>query len=344
MVEPKDKLPELGLTARRDGSEGRLHISEVVAALLGLIWVIAVLSYVLGSDTGTGEGPLGLLMTLLVVALPLGLIWISISTLRTVRLLRDEAGRLQATVETMRNAYLTSQQAAATSGGLRSSIERRLEEIVASTKQTEAVLAGLLTRNDPVPTTTSSQRRAALVGPPKPASADEQPALALGTPVEEFRPPLSMTDFIRALHFPENADDKDGFRALRLALEDRAVARLVRSAQDVLTLLSEDGIYVDDLKPDHARTDVWRSFAKGERGRGISALGGIRDRSGLALTAARMREDPVFRDAGHHFLRTFDQTFAAFEPNATDAEVAEFAATRTARAFMLIGRVSGTFD
>ena len=57
-----------------------------------------------------------------------------------------------------------------------------------------------------------------------------------------------------------------------------------------------------------------------------------------------MREDAVFRDAGHHFLRSFDKTFAAFEPNATDEELAELSDTRTARAFMLFGRVTGTFD
>ncbi len=76
----------------------------------------------------------------------------------------------------------------------------------------------------------------------------------------------------------------------------------------------------------------------------LPALGGIRDRSSLALTAARMREDPVFRDAAHHFLRSFDKTFAEFEKNATDAELADLAETRTARAFMLFGRVTGTFD
>jgi hypothetical protein len=45
-----------------------------------------------------------------------------------------------------------------------------------------------------------------------------------------------MADFIRALNFPDNADDREGFRALRLALEDRQVAKLIRAAQDVLTL------------------------------------------------------------------------------------------------------------
>jgi hypothetical protein len=112
----------------------------------------------------------------------------------------------------------------------------------------------------------------------------------------------------------------------------------------MLTLLSQDGIYMDDLRPDRARPEVWRRFAQGERGRAMASLGGVRDRSSLALTSGRMREDTIFRDAAHHFLRRFDQTLIAFEPDATDAEISAFSETRTARAFMLLGRVTGTFD
>ena len=39
-----------------------------------------------------------------------------------------------------------------------------------------------------------------------------------------------------------------------------------------------------------------------------------------------------------------DQMIAEFEPNATDAELTSLGETRTARAFMLLGRVAGTFD
>jgi hypothetical protein len=57
-----------------------------------------------------------------------------------------------------------------------------------------------------------------------------------------------------------------------------------------------------------------------------------------------MRQDTIFRDAAHHFLRTFDFSFQDFEKTATDAEIAALADTRTARAFMLLGRVTGIFD
>ena len=273
--------------------------------------------------------------------LPIALLWVAVSMSRSVRSLRNEAARLQAAVDAMRNAFVAHNQAGA--GSLKPLVEKKLNEIAAAQRQTETALATFASRSDPAQTVPPSDRKAALAAPLA-WTGGEQQTLALGTPAEDLRPPLSVADFIRALNFPETPDDKAGFRALRLALEDRTTSKLIRAAQDVLTLLSQDGIYMDDLKPERAKPEVWRRFAKGERGQAISALGGVRDRSSLALTAGRMREDAVFRDAAHHFLRQFDRTFQEFEKNASDQDIAELAETRTARAFMLFGRVTGTFD
>jgi hypothetical protein len=315
---------------------------EFVGVGLSFVWVILILVYVLVTPPGSESRTLGLIMTLLMVFLPIALIWAVVVTLRSIRDLRAEAKRLQATVDAMRSSYVQA-QSQAQAAGLKPSVEKKIDEIAASTKQAETVLATFTSRRDSALSVPSADRKAALVQP-RSEPAAEEPTLALGTPAEDFRPPLSVADFIRALQFPETPEDKEGFRALRLALENRTSSKLIRAAQDVLTLLSQDGIYMDDLQPDLCHPELWRRFAAGERGRSIAALGGIRDRTSLALTASRMKTDPVFRDAAHHFLRTFDKTFAAFEPNATDAELADLADTRTARAFMLFGRVTGTFD
>ncbi|MFN6925738.1 MAG: hypothetical protein ACK4P8_08815 [Tabrizicola sp.] len=315
---------------------------EIGGAILSLVWVALILAYVLLTPPGDDLQTFGLVMTLLMVFLPVALIWVVVITLRSVRELRAEAARLQASVDAMRASYVQT-QGQVQAAGIKPSVERKIDEIAAATRQAETVLATFTSRRDMSLTVPSADRKAALAQPPGEPAA-EQAALALGTPPEDLRPPISVTNFIRALNFPESPEDKEGFRALRLALEDRAVAKLIRASQDVLTLLSQDGIYMDDLTPDLSRPDLWRRFAAGERGRSIAGLGGIRDRTALSLTAGRMKTDPVFRDAAHHFLRTFDKTFAAFEPNATDAELADLGDTRTARAFMLLGRVSGTFD
>lgn len=337
MPERDDTVIDPGLMA--PGEAPRFTVAEIVAGALAVVWVAAVLAYVFSAPEGTST--LGLVMTLLVVFLPLALIWAAVTTLRSVRMLRAEAARLQASVDAMRHAYVSSQQGG---GGLKPSVEKRIEELAQAAKQAETVLATFTTRRDTGLSVPSADRKAALVAPAPTSPAEEQPGLALGTPADALRAPLSISDFIRALQFPESPDDKDGFRALRAALEDREIAKLIRAAQDVLTLLSQEGIYMDDLKPDRARPELWRRFAAGERGKGVAAVGGVRDRSSLALTAGRMREDPVFRDAGHHFLRTFDRMLQQFEKSATDAEMVELADTRTARAFMLYGRVMGVFD
>jgi len=314
---------------------GAVALSVLWLALVAAFWL-----FVPGPEAGTpGANPAALVMTVVGIVLPVVMIWVAAITLRTAQEMRSEAQALKVSLEAMRSAWLNQNQIRAGH-----SLEKKLDEVAIAARQAETALATFSTRRDAAPAQPPAERKAALATPKPAAPIDDQPALALGTPAEELAPPVSVADFIRAMQFPDNAEDKDGFRALRRALEDRTVAKLLRAAQDVLNLLAQDGIYMDDLKPDRARPELWRRFAKGERGREIAALGGVRDRSSLALTAGRMRADTIFRDAAHHFLRQFDRTFTEFEQNASDQEVAEMAETRTARAFMLLGRVTGTFD
>ncbi len=332
---PEMRPVDLGLYAAR-GVDGRMTSTEWVAVALCAVWFIAVATYVWRAPPEAA--PLGLVLTLLVVFLPLALIWAAAVTLRSVQSLRIEAARLQASVDAMRAAYVSGQQ-----GGIKPSVEKKLNEIAQAAKQTETTLATFTSRRDGSLVVPSADRKAVMAAP-QPDLAAEQPGLALGTPAEALQMPLATADFIRALQFPESPDDKAGFRALRAALDDRNVAKLIRAAQDVLTLLAQEGIFMDDLKPDRARPELWRRFAQGERGRGIAALGGVRDRASLALTAGRMREDAIFKDAAHHFLRSFDRIFQEFEKAASDSELSDLAETRTVRAFMLLGRVTGIFD
>lgn len=332
--------PPIELTVFGDHSQKpRLMASDIIALALSVLWIGGAAIFFLVT-TGQGDAlpfdPVTFVMTLLAIALPVALIWVGASAAKSARIIREESHRLQSAIDAMRHTYIEQQQSAAMN--VRPSVEKKLDEIAAAQKQAD----------DRIATFATVRTRAALPAPEKAAETSEtpgdQPSLELGTPSEDMGPPLAIDDFIRAVNFPETAEDRDGFRALRMALQDRNAAKLVRSAQDVLTLLSQDGIYMDDLRPDRARPEVWRRFAQGERGVGVAALGGVRDRSCLALSAGRMRQDPIFRDAVHHFLRQFDQTLTAFEAEASDQEMSDLAETRTARAFMLLGRVSGTFD
>ncbi|WP_299969862.1 hypothetical protein [uncultured Roseobacter sp.] len=306
---------------------------EIGAIALSVLW-IAGTGFLL-MRTPTGDDPLPLVMTLLALCLPVGMIWVAATAIRSSRNIRAESQRLQAAIDAIRQAYIAQNQSGIL-GPEPATVARKLDEIAAAARKTETALATFATRRDPEPATTPTA--------PVATPAEDQPALALGTQAADLAPPLPVSDFVRALNFPETAEDTEGFAALRRALQDRNAAQLIQAAQDVLTLLSQDGIYMDDLVPDRARPEIWRQFGQGARGRPIAALGGVRDRSSLALTAGRMKQDPIFRDAAHHFLRLFDKTFAVFERTASDAEISALAETRTSRAFMLLGRVAGTFD
>ncbi|SDI87356.1 hypothetical protein [Aliiruegeria lutimaris] len=347
MSNPSRK-PNIGDATRPPPEKGGLQAADWIALILSMVWFAGVAVFFLVLPEPQADGgldPARLVMTILAIVMPVALIWVGAMAVRSARLMRQESNRLQAAIDAMRHAYVS--QAPQGASGVRLPLEQKLDEIARAQKKTEAALAHLTSVNTRAAAAMAKDpERAALTAPKKTETAQDsaQPALALGTPVEALVEPISSEDFIRALNFPDDERDKEGFRALRLALKDRSSSALIRSAQDILTLLAEDGIYMDDLTPDRARPEIWRRFAEGERGRTIASLGGIRDRSSLALTAGRMRQDPVFRDCAHHFLRKFDTTFSSFGKDASDAEIAAFADTRSARAFMLIGRVSGTFD
>lgn len=305
-------------------SDSSFSGAEMIASALTVIWLVGVLLFFLvlspaswASLIAPGNS-LSAALTVTGVLVPVALIWIAATTAHRIRLLREEAAALKASMAALR--YSSSLAAKP------------------STRSTEppAEILFRAARRDPSPVRSSPGTLSDL-------QPEQQPALELGASAEA-PPPLPVDIFIRALNFPDGKDDDAGFIALRRALSDPSLAKLIRAAQDVLTLLSQDGIYMDDLVPDRVRPEFWHRFAAGERGRAIGPLGGVRDRDTLTAVSARMRSDPIFRDAAHHFLRQFDRVFCNFEKTAADADIAGLSLTRTARAFMLLGRVAGTFD
>lgn len=315
------EAPSLG-GALRAGSPTAAELTPAVSSVAYLAAVALSVGWIgLGFFVWYGTAPQGLIaraLAMISVVFPVAMIWVLAVALDQLRRLRTERERLQMVMDQMR---LQAANAPAP----------RLAPSAAPSTAPQPVV------EDSPRLTFQSRRDSAL------PRIEEQPGLALDTP-EDSGEPLTMEDFLRAVHFPDSPDDHRAYAALKLALADRLASKLIQAAQDVLNLLAEDGIYMDDLAPDRAKPELWRKFAAGERGRAIAPLGGVRDRSCLALTAARMREDEIFRDVAHHFLRSFDKAFVAVEPRATDAQLSALSDTRTARAFMLFGRVTGTFD
>ena len=324
---------------RRVENDTGISSTEIIAIVLSVLWMAAVgLFFLILPPQNDPNGPfdsLRFVLVLMAIFLPVAMIWVAAVASRSARTMREESRRLQAAMDGMRETYVADRNAQ--NGGSGPTVERKLNEIAQTAKKTESALATFAS-------TREAQTQRLAITSVRSTDSDDQPTLALGTSSEDLTPVLGRPDLIRALNFPDTDQDTEGFTALRRALQDRSARQLVQAAQDILTLLSQDGIYMDDLRPDRARPEIWRRFAKGERGRAMASLGGVRDRSSLALTAGRMREDTIFRDAAHHFLRRFDQMLITFETEASDEDLIALSETRSARAFMLLGRVAGTFD
>lgn len=327
----RPRLPDT-LPAARKKDPPRGADPRLVRGAAFVAWVLAGLGFVLAADFATMDR-LTLATLALAIFLPAVIISAGLLVAAATWSLRQETRDLQGTVDELRRALLHKENAAAP---LSPRAQSDLETLKERQKQTETRLTMFFSQRARKPNTNSGTAPLADGEVQADFLADSAPA----APHTEIPP----ADLIRALHFPENEQDQPGFEALRLALADPRLAPLVRAAQEVLTRLAQEGIYMDDLRPDRARPEFWRAFAEGQRGPAIAPLGGIRDRSCLAITTGRMRSDPEFRAAVHLFLREFDRVFASFAPRADDSQISALAETRSARAFMLLGRVSGVFS
>lgn len=328
-LRPAGWRPNHGRAAR---SGPGLVAAAASAAWLGLCGVLY-----LAGGTGEGDGAPRAILVASAILLPLGVIWIGAGAAVVARGMADEIARQRTAIEGLRIEVAAGRREPSTSAWAEMSV--KLAELAESQQQTEWTLSRVL-----------ADARAMRETPPPPVARTSDPApdpaqsdLGLETTAAPPPPALTVEDFIGALEFPADPDDRDGFRALSRALRDRQSAQLVTSAQDVLTLLSQDGIYMDDMPGDGADPALWRTFARGNRGSATGALGAACDEDVLDRVSSRMRRDTIFRDAAHHFLRLFDHTLGEIHDGLTDPQIAALMDTRSARAFTLLGRVMGSF-
>lgn len=327
---------------------------DVLAFTLAIPWVLiaGVIFWLAWPDSDGADGFTAgrVLLVLIAVFAPAGFIFAAVASARAVKELRkeqvwtrSELGRI-ADQQAAQSALVRTHTAQLAALAQPAAAAQPAEPAAAEPAPQDTPPAQAATPEPPESRFASRREVSRLIVPrAAPQAPADQPALALETP-EETTPPIATPDLIKALHFPDDENDTEGFAALRRALRDRGARKLVQASQDVLTLLSQDGIYMDDLRPEPAGADLWRRFASGERGRTVGRLGGIKDQAYLSVISRRAREDAIFRDSVHHFLRRFDQLLVSFEETATDTDLLALGETRTARAFMLLGRATGIFD
>jgi hypothetical protein len=178
------------------------------------------------------------------------------------------------------------------------------------------------------------------------------------TPPEDPQRSLPLTDaepagaaprdwslIARALDFPRDADDAEGFAALAAAVTDPLVSELLQAAEDTLTLLAQHNVYMEDLRVSPASPEDWAAFINGARGPAVAAVGGVQEAEAIDTVRALNRHDAIFRDTAMHLMRRYDAMMRrALDAPSGAHRLPQLADTRTGRAYMLTARAVGAFD
>ncbi len=370
-----------GMAARSLGRFQSLPRHRRLAALVSVVWFIVVVSYAigfLGSDAPAARGTVFIdgLFFLVALVLPLVLVWIAARFAEELAYQREMIAALaeltppliealQAGREALEQHGPASPQAieaavrqglAATSAA-RPEIDPRpaLSAIASAQGRIEAALAHLLERQAAPPAmmpaapespSPAKGRKAAARKGGGTDAASQQDLPLQANPTETPRETVDVLNWpilVRALNFPRDPDDHEGFRALKTALRHHSVAQMLQAAEDVLTLLAQRDVFVDDLPVQAPDPDAWRRFIAGARGGDVDSVGGIHDARALEIAGGLIKSDAIFGDAALFFHRRFDAVLSEFAHDASDEQLSELADTRSARAFMLLARLNGAF-
>lgn len=291
---------------------GRLLLVGLAASAA---WLVLAGLFAALAPEGDGRGG-GWLVWTAGFVMPLALIWLAVWSARSLSLLRDEAGDLRALLEQMQDAAPPVRQS--------------------RPPEPDPAVPRMLPASAP-------PRRAVPAPPPaasRPVAAHDsrQASLQLDSPALAE---LTAPELYFALNFPDGPEDREAIRCLRLALSDPGMARLIRAAQDVVTLLAGQGVYMDELPIPETDAVLWYRFAEGARGEAVAGLAVIKDQVALQTASTMLREDEVFRDVAHHFLRHFDRLLNRKAQDENPQLLAVLAETRSGRAFTLLAQVTG---
>ena len=323
----------------RSSLEGR---ETLLAIILTGIWMVLVLAYGAGYFGFLGDVAqprdaafLEVVFFLMALVLPMAMIWMGAALMRRSCQIQAEARALEARVRELQGGR-------GQNGVSQPRIkDNRVETLLARVGDMEKQIKHLETT-----ITSIGQMQAAMQtqAAATQVQKSKQPDLPLEPAKTAEVPELDIATMIKALDFPRTEKDTKGFRALRIAKQNPEGDELLRAAEDIMNLLSQEGVYMDDLRPVISSTREWRLFAQGTRGPDVAAVGGIDAPEAFERINARKASDQIFRDAALFFLRRFDIMLRQFVENANDAEIQQLADTRSGRAFMLLARSAGMFD
>jgi hypothetical protein len=292
-----------------DAPRARFGLPEITALACGIVWLAGAGLHHLMNPLPPGQSGAGL--RLLAAIVPVLLLGYGAIVSLSLREVRAELRRLETSLAKMRKA--------------------------AQTRDVGQNMRPYSSPTTPAPAPATATATATATSAARARPAETQTQLPFAVQHEPEPTPLSWPDLLEAL-------DLGTGRAMRVAMANQTAGPLLRAAQDVLGLMQTHGFSTTAPgQPDVAPND-WRSFGRGERGGLFLTIETPESAQLLALIAARLRHDVVFRDAAHHFLRQFDRRMSPLLVAASDDDIAMLARTRTARAFVTLGRAVHIFD
>ncbi len=344
-----------------------------IALVLSAIWLLVALAYAAGLLLGLGPEETGRPITILDIAMlfvailaPVSLALFGLSAAAAIARLSEEAQAARAEFAILKQA-----------GGPRSGrgVEQDARMLLNEMQAERAALAEVLREaaararsGDLGRARPDTPRSSAAVEPSRPASKPEsvpepaaksvnptpteptsidadEPPLPLDPPPVDARPALDWNALTTAMEFPDSENDRTTIEALYKVLPDPMAARLMQSAEDVLSVLAGQAIYMDELKAAATTEEDWANYLDGARGEEASAIGSVTDEKALDGARARLKRDGVFRDAALHFLLRYDAIAKrARTETGDDAHAPRMARTRTGKAYALLARALDRFD
>lgn len=337
-----------------------------------VVWTVVVVGYAIGFSTavvGTTRAMLFLdtMFFLMALVLPLLLVWLAVWLAEEMERQRQVVAALAEVASPLIDALVATRAAleanvpaspgaigqvvhAAVVGARGPDLGPQVDRVLAGQARVEVMLQRLAARQAEPAKVEPAPEPAKVEPAPRPAApeAASEPAAPPAPEAEPAPPPDAAgpdwATLVRALDFPRDAEDAQGFEALRAVLRHPGLAQMLQAAEDVLNLLSQEAVYVDELPMDPVDPAAWRRFVAGTRGAEVAAVGGIHDQRALELTRGLMQSDTIFRDTALFFQRRFDAVLGEFAADADDTGLTELAGTRSGRAFMLLVRLSGSLD
>lgn len=333
-----DSKLDLGIYGKENKSNST--IIDISTILISIVWVVFSIFYLtFGENRGDRDiERTNFLINCLAVFIPVVVIVTFSIVIKMSGKLKGEVLKLQTEIDAMRRTYVTQQQVSGLK--VKPGIEKKLNEIEEAQRKTQSEMAKFSSRRE----TNDFLDEKVAITKNRPRFRKNEPLLPLDVQEAAESTSVLINDFIKAADLPDSVDDKEGLGALKLALQDRDIAKLLHATQDSLKILSKEGIYIDVLDVQPGEIRLWRDFGKGKRGKKLAGIINFSNNEVLQKANSRFKTDTVFKDVVHHFLRQFDNVFTEFSTNASDDDILNFSTTRTAKTFLILAFIAGTFE